>query len=189
LATVIVAVEALPVIETAVPAPLSNIPVILPVVLTWLPVATAVTSSEKEHDPEPARPNPERLMMLPPACAVTVPWFITPPSLVKQLPPRLLGEAITRPLGKISEKARFESVPVLFGLVMVNASEAVPLMGMLDAPKLFTSTGGAITEIDAAAVLPVPPLLELTVLVMFMYCPAAPPVTVTLKVQLPLAAI
>lgn len=93
------------------------------------------------------------------------------------------------PLGKVSEKARFESVAVLFGLVTVNASEGVPLMGMLEAPKLFTSTGGAITEIDAAAVLPVPPLLELTGLVMFMYWPAIVPVTVTLKTQLALAAI
>jgi len=72
LTTLMMAVEALPVIETAVPAPLSKVPVMLLVAFIWLPVATAVTRSEKEHDPDPASPNPERLIMLPPACAVTV---------------------------------------------------------------------------------------------------------------------
>ncbi len=50
-------------------------------------------------------------------------------------------------------------------------------------------TGGATTLMDAEAVLPVPPLVEVTVLLVFVKYPGLTAVTVTLMVQLPPPAI
>jgi hypothetical protein len=128
-------------------------------------------------------------MLLLPALAVTTARLETPPSSVKQLPVTLLGVATTRPLGNGSVKARLDRVVVLFGLLMLKVSEVVPLTGMLAAPKAFARVGGATTVSVAEAVLPVPPFVDVTALVVFRNCPAVVAVTATLKVQLALAAM
>ena len=52
---------------------------------------------------------------------------------------------------------------------------------MLAAPKALVIVGAEATVRLAEAVLPVPPLVEVTLPVVFVYCPSAAPVTVTLN--------
>src|SRR5262245_13132467 len=72
---------------------------------------------------------------------------------------------------------------------MLNVSEVVPFNGMLAAPKVLVIDGGLATVRFAVAVLPVPPLVEVTLPVVLVYWPAAAPVTVTENWHWPLAAI
>src|SRR6266853_1318856 len=72
---------------------------------------------------------------------------------------------------------------------MVKVSEVVPFSGMLAAPKAFVMVGGAATVRLAEAVLPVPPLVELTAPLVLVYWPDAVPVTFTTRVQLVLTAM
>ena len=55
----------------------------------------------------------------------------------------------------------------------------VPFSGTLVAPNAFVILGGVATVSPALAVLPVPPLVELTFPVVLVYEPDAAPVTVT----------
>src|SRR6476469_7744647 len=64
---------------------------------------------------------------------------------------------------------------------MVKVSDVVPFSGMLAAPKALVIDGGEATVKLAEAVLPLPPLVEVTRPVVFVYCPEAAPVTVTLN--------
>ena len=67
---------------------------------------------------------------------------------------------------------------------MVNVSDVVPFSGMLAAPNALVIDGGEATVKLAEAVLPVPPLVELTAPLVLVYCPDAVPVTFTTRVQL-----
>src|SRR5262249_9788922 len=71
------------------------------------------------------------------------------------------------------------NVTFVFGLLMLNVSDVVPFSGMLAAPKALLIDGGLATVKLAVAVLPVPPLVEVTAPVVLVYCPEAAPVTVT----------
>jgi len=62
-----------------------------------------------------------------------------------------------------------------------------PPTGMLAAPNALLIVGGANTVMEAVAVLPVPPSVDVTVTVLF-FCPAVVPCTFTDTVQLALAA-
>src|SRR5437868_13979431 len=64
---------------------------------------------------------------------------------------------------------------------MVKVSEVVPLSGIAAAPNSLVIEGGEATVKLAEAVLPVPPLVEVTLPVVLVYCPEAAPVTVTLN--------
>src|SRR6185312_13871569 len=72
---------------------------------------------------------------------------------------------------------------------MVNVNEVVPFSGIVAAPKTLVIVGGEATVRLADAVLPVPPLVEVTFPVVFVYCPEAAPVTVTLNWHWLLAAM
>ena len=115
----------------------------------------------------------ERLMLPEPATAVAVP----PQVLFKAL-----GVATTRPAGRLSVKAIPFSVTPVFGLLMVKVSDVVPFSGMLAAPNALVIDGGEATVKLAEAVLPVPPLVELTAPVVLVYCPEAVPVTFATRV-------
>ena len=52
---------------------------------------------------------------------------------------------------------------------MLNVSEVVPFNGMLAAPNVLVMDGGEATVKLAVAVLPVPPLVEVTFTVVFVY--------------------
>jgi len=77
----------------------------------------------------------------------------------------------------------------LFVTVIVQLN--VPFRAMLPLTLfvLLTVKSGATTVIEALAVLPVPPFVEVTLPVKLFFTPSPLPVTVTLKVQLPFAAI
>ena len=114
----------------------------------------------------------ERLMLPDPATAVAVP----PQVLFKAL-----GVATTNPAGKLSVNAIPLSATPVFGLLIVNVREVVPFSGMLAAPNALVIDGGVATVKLAVAVLPVPPLVEVTFPVVLVNCPDAAPVTVTLN--------
>ena len=67
----------------------------------------------------------------------------------------------------------------------MNVSEVVPFSGMLAAPKALVMDGGAATVRFAVAVLPVPPLVEVTAPVVLVNWPETAPVTVTLNWHCP----
>jgi hypothetical protein len=71
---------------------------------------------------------------------------------------------------------------------MLNVRLVVPFSKTLDAPNDFETVGAAATVNVADAALPTPPLAEPTLVVMLLFTPAVAPVTVTLKLQLALAA-
>lgn len=79
------------------------------------------------------------------------------------------------------------AVPV-FGLVMVKVSVEVPVGAIELREKDLLMEGGATTVTVALAIFPVPPFAEVTAPVVLFFTPAVAPVTVTLNVQLPLAA-
>src|ERR1051326_1916943 len=62
---------------------------------------------------------------------------------------------------------------------MLKVSEVLAFSRMLAAPKAFVIVGGVATLRLAVAVLPVPPLVEVTFPVVFVNWPDAAPVTVT----------
>ena len=102
-----------------------------------------------------ARVAPERLTLPEPATAVIVP----PP----QVPVRPFGVATTRPAGRVSVNATPVSEIVGVRIVDGKASaRCVPFSGMLAAPNDLVIVGGVATVRFAVAVLPVPPLVEVT---------------------------
>jgi hypothetical protein len=65
--------------------------------------------------------------------------------------------------------------------VAVKVNEVDPFSGIEAAPKTLTIAGGVATVRFAVAVLPVPPLVEVTLPVVFVNWPETAPVTVTLN--------
>jgi hypothetical protein len=97
---------------------------------------------------------------------------------------------VVNPDGSVSLNATPASATVEFGLVIVKFRLVVPLSGILDAPNDLAIVGGATTVIVAALLVPpVPPFADDTFPLVLFLTPAVVPVTVTLNVQLPLAAI
>ena len=64
-------------------------------------------------------------------------------------------------------------------MLMLNVSDVLAFSRMLAAPNPLVMVGGVATERFALAVLPTPPLVEVTFPVVLVYCPEAAPVTVT----------
>lgn len=112
-----------------------------------------MTLSETVQEELGASVPPASVTLLEPATAVTVPV---------QVALRLLGVATTRPEGKESVKARPERVREELGLETVKERVVELLSGMDAAPKELLMEGGVATERVALAVLPVPPLVEVT---------------------------
>jgi hypothetical protein len=98
-------------------------------------------------------------------------------------PARLFGVDTTNPEGKLSTNATPVRLVAVFGLVIVKLSAVDAPRAIVDAPNAFVMAGGLATIRFADAVLPVPPLVELTVPVIFVYCPRAVAVTFTMTVQ------
>jgi len=145
-ATTVMEAEAVP------PAP-PSVEVTLPVVLFWTPALVPVTSTENVHPLLAVRVAPDKLMLFVPATAVIVPS--------PQLPVRLFGFATNRPAGSVSLNPTPVRVDV-FGLLMVKLSEVVPFSGIVGTPNVLLMVGGAATVRLDDAVLPVPPLVEVT---------------------------
>src|SRR6476661_2587525 len=119
-----------------------------------------------------------------PACMpVTLRLMVPDPAAAVVVPPQVLerpfGVATARPAGRVSENATPVSARLVFGLLMLKVNDVLAFSRMLAAPKALVIVGGVPTVRFAVAVLPVPPLVEVTLPVVFVYWPAAAPVTVT----------
>lgn len=106
------------------------------------------------------RSPPVRVMTDEPGSAVTVP---------SQLLLRLLGVAITKPVGKLSVNAipvrvtsEFGKFEKLFGLLMVKLNRVVWFWLMVSGRKSLLIVGAKATDKVAVASAPVPPLSEVT---------------------------
>src|SRR5437867_3754524 len=97
--------------------------------------------------------------------------------------------ATVMPAGKVSVNATPVRLTAAFGLVSVKVSVVVPFSKTLELPNALLMVGAATTVIIAVAMFPVPPFVEVTLPVVFVFTPTVVPVTVTLNVQVPLAAI
>jgi hypothetical protein len=130
------------------------------------------------HVPLPAIDPADKLIEPKPATAVVV-----PPQVL--LAP--FGVATSNPAGKLSVKAMPVRLVVL-GFVMVKVRLVLVFRLIWAAPNAFEIVGGASTIMLAEAVLPVPPLVELTALVVLFFWPAVVPVTLTVTLHDALAA-
>ena len=139
-----------------------------PVVVVYEPAVAPVTVTGTGRLPAADTEAPVRVMVLPPVI-VSVP----PPTLELPL-------AAVKPLGSVSVKATPLSEVPEFELVMVKVRVVVPFtatdVGLNEAAIEGADTTMRVLEV---AVLPVPPLVELTAPVVVVYEPAVAPVTVT----------
>jgi len=151
------------------PAPLS-FELIAPVVLFHTPVVDPVTVTLKLQLPPPVSVPPLKLIVLG-AVVVSVP------------PHAAVGPevATVTPAGSVSVKLIPVRFCVAFGLLMVNVSEVVAPSSTLEAPNALVIVGGVATVSVAEAVLPVPPLADVTAPLVLFFTPAVAPVTVTLN--------
>jgi hypothetical protein len=170
--TVRVALEVLP-------APLSLEDTVT--LLFFTPPVVAVTLTLKVQEAEAARVAPDRLTVPEPAAAVMVP----PP----HVPVRALGAETTRPAGNESVKATPVNERLVFGLLMVKLRVLFPFTATATGLNVFVICGAWATLKFAEAVLPVPPLVDVTLPVVLVKLPAVAPVTVTLNWHWLLAAM
>src|SRR5262249_15910702 len=123
----------------------------LPVVLVYWPEAAPVTVTENWHWPLVAMPAPLRSMPVGPAV------FNLPPHTVD------LALATVKPVGHVSVNATpVRAIGLAAGLVMVKVNEVVAFNAMVEGLKTLAIEGGPSTLIEAEAVPPVPPSVELT---------------------------
>lgn len=134
------------------PVPLS-VELMVLVVLDFAPEVVPFTSTLMEHEPLDTRVPPNKLIVLVPAVAVSVPLHVL---LV------LGAEATCTPEGKVSLKATPVSAKPGFGLLMLKVTVLVPFSGMLVGENALLMVGGLATTRFAVAVLPVPPFVEVT---------------------------
>jgi hypothetical protein len=128
--------------------------------LFFTPAVVPVTFTEIAHVALAARVPPERLTVDAPAVAVAVPPHVFESEGVL---------ATTRPAGKLSVKARPVSARLEFGLLTLKVSEVVPFTATDAAPNALAIDGGVATDKFAVAVLPVPPLVDVTAPVVLVY--------------------
>jgi hypothetical protein len=129
--------------------------------LFFTPAVVPCTSMEKAQEPLGAKAPVASVTDPAPAVAVTV-----PPQL---LPLRLFGVATTKPAGKVSVNAIPFSVTLVLGFVMLNVSDIVPFNAIVAAPNVLVMVGAVATVRLSVAVLPVPPLVDVTFPVVLVY--------------------
>src|SRR5262249_61326446 len=142
-----------------------------PLVLFLTPPLVPVTVTWKEQLLLAAMLPPVRLMT--PVAAVVVTVLPLPQALA------IVPSATPRPLGRVSLTLTPVSPTVVFELVRVKVSVVVLPTRIEAAPNALAMLGGATTVRLAMAFVPVPPLAELTLPVVFVFAPAVVPVTVT----------
>jgi hypothetical protein len=146
------------------------------------PVTVPVTFTETAQLALAASEPPDRLMLVEFAAAVTVP------------PLQLLNTAgvlaTFNPPPSVSENAMPLIAFATLGLVIEKVTVVVPFSRMLLAPNDLVIVGDTtVTTLSVAVLLvvPVPPSVEVTALVVLGLEPAVVPVTLTVTEQLPLA--
>jgi len=129
------------------------------------PAVVPVTSTEKlQVDPaagDAVSVPPDKLMLPLPATAVIVP--------LPQEPLMFGVAATTTPAGRLSVNATPLSALNVFEFAMVKLSVLLALSATLVGLNDLVMVGGATTVTLADAVLPVPPLVELTAPVVLVY--------------------
>src|SRR5579871_1266942 len=140
-----------------------------------VPPFEEVTFTENEHEALAAIVPPAREMLCAPAAAVTAP----PP----HVPVRPFGEATAKPAGSGSVNATPLRASDELGFVIVKFSEVEAANAIEEAPNVLAMLGGEAMVKFAVALLPLPPSVEVTLLVVFVKVPEPLPVTLTVKVQ------
>jgi len=121
--------------------------------LFFAPDVVPVTLSEITQEALAASAPADSVVEDVPAAAVDVP----PQELA-----RLFGVATTTPAGNVSVNATPVSATLEFGFVMLKVSEVVPPVATVLAPNDLVIAGATATAKLAEAVLPVPPLDDVT---------------------------
>ena len=152
-----------------------------PVKLTWVPAVTAVTLTANVQLLLVAIVPPVRLTLPDPGAAVTVP--------APHVPVRPFGVDTVSPRGRVSVKATPARAMDALELVMVKLRVVVAPRPSVAAPNDLAIEGGVPTASVADAVLPVPPLVEVTAPVVLLSIPGAALVTFTLTTQFKVAGI
>jgi len=129
--------------------------------LFFTPADDPLTVTDTVHEAPLAMVPPVKLTIDAPPTAVAVP----PQVLLR------FGEAATtRPAGRLSVNAMpVKGNAFIAGLPIVNDKLVDPFKGILAAPNAFRIDGGVATVRFAVAVLPVPPFVEVTLPVVFVY--------------------
>src|SRR5262249_11415405 len=149
-----------------------------PVVLFLTPAVAPVTVTVKLHVPLDAMDAPVSVIVL---------GFV-----VVRVPPQVaVGPevATVNPAGSVSVNPTPVNPTVEFGLVIVKVRLVVPPSGIFGTPNALLIIGGATTVIDALAVPPVPPSVDVIFPLVLFLTPAVVPVTSTRTVHVPVAAI
>jgi hypothetical protein len=116
-----------------------------------------VTLTENVQEPLAAIVLPVKLILCEPPAAVTMP--------LPQVPVSPFGVDTINPAGSASANATPASATTELGFVIVKLSD-VELVRPIDAaPNALLIEGGVATDRFADAVLPVPPLVEVTLVV------------------------
>lgn len=117
--------------------------------------------------------------LVPASMVASVKVILAVPATAVTLPPqvdvRSDGVAILKPEGKLSTTATPLRLLVEFGLLKVRVNVVVELIAMVGSAKDFWITGGAMTWIEAVALFPVPPFVDVTGSVVLVNRPAAIP--------------
>jgi len=142
--------------------------------LFFTPAVVLMTLTENEHAALAASVPADRLADEAPPAAVAVPphVLVTP-----------LGVASSNPAGRLSVNVSPVSGNPALGFWIVKVKLVTPPRGLVAAPNALLIVGGLATVRLAVAVLPVPPLVELTAPVVFVNRPEAVPVTFTTTVH------
>lgn len=112
--------------------------------------------------------------------------------VVVSVPPQTVAVALAtvKPVGRVSVKAApLSATAFAAGLVSVNVSEVVECKEIPAGLNTLAIEGGSSTFKGAEAVPPVPPSVDVTFPVVFVFAPAVVPVTLTLNVHELLAAM
>ncbi len=95
------------------------------------------------------------------------------PATAVAVPPQVLvnpfGVATTNPAGRLSVNASPVRATLAFGFAMVNVNDVVPFRGIDATPNALVIDGAEATVTLAVAVFPVPPFVEVTAPVAFVY--------------------
>lgn len=170
-------------VSVAVPPVPPSVELTVPVVLTCAPALMPVTLTENVHDEagsgDAVNVPPDKLTV------DGVPGGLPIVAVIAPLPhePVTVVEANFKPPGNVSVNATPLSALTVFGLVSVKLRVLLPFNGMVLGLNALLMVGGAITVSVSDAVPPVPPSVELTVLVVLTCVPTLIPVTLTENVH------
>jgi hypothetical protein len=126
--------------------------------LFFTPTVTPCTFTKTVQAPLEASVPPERLTVDPPEIAVAVP---------PQVLLRVGMDPTIKPPGRLSVNASPVRARLVFGLLMAKVRSVVPFNGIVAAPNALLIAGAVATIRLAEAVLPAPPLVEVTLPVVF----------------------